>query len=1041
VAKVGTSGFVVGLAVLGSALLAAVAVPSRFWTPRDRPTDRPELRQLFAALAEAPSRVVEGRLAGGFPYAPPAVLTRGTARRLPPEVVIAAATIEAETRAADLPQARAALGVAHLVLGEWDRGIEALEDAIAGEPGNAVFHNDLSVAYLARAASLDRAEDWARALASANRALARDARRVEAHFNRALALSGLRMSSTAIDAWTGYRALDPVSRWSDESRARVDAIQRLHARTMQTGGESSDHQSLRERIEDRLLGEWGEAVERGDDVEAERMLAEAESLAARLAGEGGDAMARDQIRRIRALQRQADADAVRAFASGHRLYGESRAHWLASRWTDADASMAQASAEFRRVESDYAVWTRVFRGILLQTQGQGDAALRELQAIVLPPRAQHYFHLRGRVAWVEGFLLASQGRFDLARPLFLRAVEEFTDAAEPDYLAAAHINLAEAEWYLGSPGGAWTNLAVAFSLLDVPGDVRRTDHLDVAASIALDEGLPEAALEFRNTMVRLARTPPQQAQGFLRRARTLIRLNRIDDAAADLERASATMATWSEPVWRERTRTDIAIVSAELYGASDCPRAIRQADVALALLAGSTGTIRRGALLTLRAKCREAVADLPGARADLDAAARVFEERRATLSSAADRVQAFGLERDAYRTLLAMQVVKLADADGGLATAERARAGILGDGWPARGALRASHASLPPGVAVIYFESLPEHVLVWVLTRDRAQSFTRPVSDVTLRQWVGRIRRAIDRGASAAALRPEARAFTDSLLAPALEIAARAASGPPTLVFVPDGPLFAMPFAALPDAQGRPLIDRHLVAVAPSLTALLAASAELATAAPADLLAVGDAHDPALSGLPKLPHADAEAQEVARLYPASAVLTGSRATKQRFLSQAASVIHFAGHSVLNERFPMFSRMLLAPEPATGDGGWLLASEVTPEHFRDTRVVVLATCEGAAGKAVEGEGAVSMARAFFSAGVPAVVASLWPVDDDLQTLMTAFHRELRAGQDPARALQAGQHAILAERGRDTPVRVWGGFMMLGGLAPAAAQGGD
>jgi CHAT domain-containing protein len=245
--------------------------------------------------------------------------------------------------------------------------------------------------------------------------------------------------------------------------------------------------------------------------------------------------------------------------------------------------------------------------------------------------------------------------------------------------------------------------------------------------------------------------------------------------------------------------------------------------------------------------------------------------------------------------------------------------------------------------------------------------------------------------------------------------------------------LFELPFAALPDDQGRPLMDRRTVAVAPSFKAFVSASKRLGSFVPSSVLAVGDGHDARASGLPKLARADQEAAEVGRLYPAQTVLLGADATKRRFLGPRASVIHFAGHSVLNERYPMLSRMLLAPDRS--DSGWLLQSEITPQLFRGTGVVVLATCEGAAGQTVAGEGVISIAQAFFAAGVPAVVASLWPVDDDLQTLMTTFHRALNNGRDAAQALRTAQRALLAERGPNTPVREWGGFTTLGGLAPA------
>jgi len=255
------------------------------------------------------------------------------------------------------------------------------------------------------------------------------------------------------------------------------------------------------------------------------------------------------------------------------------------------------------------------------------------------------------------------------------------------------------------------------------------------------------------------------------------------------------------------------------------------------------------------------------------------------------------------------------------------------------------------------------------------------------------------------------------------------------IVFVPDGPLFGLPFGALPDAQERILLETHTINIAPSLMTLFAASTRLAGFVPTSVLAVGDGHSTAASGLPRLARADDEAAEVARLYPRGTVLAGGDATKRRFLDTHARVIHFAGHSVMNERYPMFSRLLLAPDPARHDSGWLLASDITADRFQGTDVVVLATCEGAAGRAVEGEGAISIARAFFAAGVPAVVGSLWQVDDDVQTLVRTFHRSLTAKGDVAHALVMGQRALLAERGRATPVRVWGGFVVIGGLAPS------
>jgi CHAT domain-containing protein len=341
----------------------------------------------------------------------------------------------------------------------------------------------------------------------------------------------------------------------------------------------------------------------------------------------------------------------------------------------------------------------------------------------------------------------------------------------------------------------------------------------------------------------------------------------------------------------------------------------------------------------------------------------------------------------------------------------------------------------------VYYEPLSDRVLAWVLTRDRRMSFERPIGEATLSQMVSRIRTAIQQGADLDALRPVSATLFDALIAPALVLADQKGLKP-TIVFVPGGPLYALPFGALPGANGRPLLEERTITLAPSLRTLIAASAALTGFTARSVTAVGDGHDTSATGLPVLPLADPEATAVGASYPARTVLIGADATKQRFLDARADVIHFAGHSVLDERYPMLSRMLLAPDAAAGDSGWVLESDITAQRFASTRVVMLATCESAAGPPVQGEGAISIARAFFAAGVPAVVASLWPVDDDLQTLVTTFHRTLRDEHDPAEALRAGQLALFRERGRRTPVRVWGGFIMVGGvLAPPPQESRD
>ena len=211
----------------GLAVAAAVTVAIRV----DRPgsllgprSDRPELQELVAAVANEPTRPVEGRLSG-FPYLPPPSATRGLGDRSPsPDVRIAAATIEKRNAGDQSPATRGALGVAYLVLGDIDRSVDALEEAVQRDSANAPYQTDLSAAYLARARLQGSAGDWTKALAAAERAIALAPRQPEAYFNKAIALEGLRLKQQALDAWAADAAVESVPAWAAEARRRADAL-------------------------------------------------------------------------------------------------------------------------------------------------------------------------------------------------------------------------------------------------------------------------------------------------------------------------------------------------------------------------------------------------------------------------------------------------------------------------------------------------------------------------------------------------------------------------------------------------------------------------------------------------------------------------------------------------------------------------------------------------------------------------------------------------------------------------------------------------
>jgi len=189
-------------------------------------TERPELQELIAALANEPTRPVEGRLTGGFKYAPPPSPTRGPGdREVSPDVRIAAANIEKLTSKRADAVSEHVLGLAFAATGQLDAATLAFERAASQRPEDASFQADLSALYLSLGIRQNRSDDLSRAEAAAELALRLDSTVVAASFNRAIALEQQGDLERALNAWRDYLNRDRTSAWADEARTHVSKIE------------------------------------------------------------------------------------------------------------------------------------------------------------------------------------------------------------------------------------------------------------------------------------------------------------------------------------------------------------------------------------------------------------------------------------------------------------------------------------------------------------------------------------------------------------------------------------------------------------------------------------------------------------------------------------------------------------------------------------------------------------------------------------------------------------------------------------------------
>jgi CHAT domain-containing protein len=117
-------------------------------------------------------------------------------------------------------------------------------------------------------------------------------------------------------------------------------------------------------------------------------------------------------------------------------------------------------------------------------------------------------------------------------------------------------------------------------------------------------------------------------------------------------------------------------------------------------------------------------------------------------------------------------------------------------------------------------------------------------------------------------------------------------------------------------------------------------------------------------------------------------------------------------------------VLTPPDQASeGDDGYLAASEVSSLRL-DADWVILSACNSATPDDASEPGLSSLARAFFYAGARNLLASHWPVDDEVGARITVRTIELeRSGRPRAEAFQQAMREIRQDASRDSAAGSW------------------
>jgi CHAT domain-containing protein/tetratricopeptide (TPR) repeat protein len=189
--------------------------------------------------------------------------------------------------------------------------------------------------------------------------------------------------------------------------------------------------------------------------------------------------------------------------------------------------------------------------------------------------------------------------------------------------------------------------------------------------------------------------------------------------------------------------------------------------------------------------------------------------------------------------------------------------------------------------------------------------------------------------------------------------------------------------------------------------------------------------------LPALPSTRREAEAIMSIVsPGQGWLaTDFKASREAAVSSELKnyrVIHFATHSLIDDRHPELSGVVLSlvDEHGNPTDGFLRLHDVYSMNL-PVELVVLSACRTGLGKDVRGEGVIGLTRGFMHAGARRIMTTFWSVNDlATASLMEDFYRRMLVqGQSAAAALRGAQIDALRHSAWRHPF-YWAAFVLAG-----------
>jgi len=165
----------------------------------------------------------------------------------------------------------------------------------------------------------------------------------------------------------------------------------------------------------------------------------------------------------------------------------------------------------------------------------------------------------------------------------------------------------------------------------------------------------------------------------------------------------------------------------------------------------------------------------------------------------------------------------------------------------------------------------------------------------------------------------------------------------------------------------------------------------------------------------------------------------SDASEYSFKNESGNyaVVHCAMHTLIDNKNPLYSKLVFTPDADTIEDGLLNTWEVSQLKLNN-ELVVLSACNTAYGDLNRGEGMLSLSRGFIKAGCKSILSTLWSVSDKTSaSVMDYFYNGLFKNWTKSKSLsEAKRHYLRQHSGMEAHPFYWSGYVVSGKDAPVA-----